>query len=211
MRILSRSVLALALLGLIAAPVRAQAPGVDIRLNPRIGLYTPLTNLGEVTDGTATAALELDNSLALGLGLEFDFAALPFGVRANLDYASSSSVNFEDGPDISDTNEVTMLAVVGDVIYRPLPRVVVIQPYFFAGGGLKSYDFQFDNVGDEDFIDNETDPTFHLGGGVDFGFGPLALNAEISDYISSFEPEGSDDSEMQHDLFVTLGFSIGLL
>ena len=52
--------------------------------------------------------------------------------------------------------------------------------------------------------------------GLDFGLGPLSLNAELSDYISWYDVvagiEGdSEESTMQHDLFMTVGFAIGLL
>lgn len=207
MRALMKSVLTAGCLLLLAVPARAQAPGVDIRLNPRIGLYTPLTDL---TDASSTIeAAKLDNSLAIGLGIEFDFAMLPVGLRANLDYATSSSVNFENSS-INDTNETTLLALTGDLIFRPLPRVVVLQPYLFAGGGIKKYDFSWDAASVET-IENDSDPTIHLGGGLDFGLGPLALNAELGDYMSWFKPADGEDSTMQHDLFVTVGFSIGLL
>lgn len=187
-----------------AAPAAAQAPGVDFKLNPRIGIYVPLTDLGEVSEGTSVA---MDNSLAVGLGAELQLAALPFGIRANLDYATSSQVNFQTGELESEEGETTLLAVAADLVFRPLPRVVVLQPYLFVGGGLKQYDFDTEDI--EGFQD-ESDPTVHLGAGLDFGLGPLALNAEVSDYISWFELT-NDESEMQHDLFVTVGFSIGML
>lgn len=203
-----KSALLAIVLVLTAVPVAAQAPGVDVRLNPRIGLYTPLTDL--TSAGTTADALKLDNSLAIGLGLEFDFVALPVGIRANLDYATSSSVDLEDGS-LGDSNDATLLALVGDLIFRPLPRVVVLQPYLFGGAGLKQYDFSSFTVQGIESFESESDFTLHLGGGLDFGLGPLALNAEVGDYVSWFQPEGMDDSEMQHDLFITVGFAIGLL
>lgn len=202
MRTMAKWFLSAACLLLVAAPVYAQVPGIDLKLNPRVGLYMPLTDLGEV--GAET--YKLDNSLAVGLGVELVLPALPFGIRANLDYATSSSVNLENGS-IEDGNEVTLLALAGDLVFRPLPRLVVLQPYLFAGGGIKQYDIQ--SVGDVGTTD-ESDPTLHVGGGLDFGLGPLALNAEIGDYISWFEIEGAEDSEMQHDLFLMVGFSIGM-
>ena len=206
MRTLPKSaVTAVCLLGL-AAPVAAQAPGVDLKLNPRIGLYTPLTDLNDSSPGDVVDTYKLDNSLAIGLGLQLDFGGA-WGVRANLDYATSSSVDTEDGS-ISDTNETTLLAVVGDLMWRPLPRIVVVQPYLFAGGGLKQYDFEFEGATPGEF-EKQSDPTVHVGAGVDLGVGPINLNAELGDYISWLELT-EDDSKVQHDLFVMVGFSIGL-
>ena len=195
-----------ALMLAVAAPAAAQVPGVGLKLNPRIGLYVPVTDLGSTT----TETVSLDNSLAVGLGAELSLPALPFGIRANLDYATGSKVNTETGGVESEGTETTLLAVVGDLVFRPLPRIVVLQPYLFAGGGLKMYDFETEDPG---AFESESDPTIHLGFGLDFGLGPLSLNAELSDYISWFEVQAATDeeSEMQHDLFMTIGFAIGLL
>ena len=199
----------LGVLLLASAPAAAQVPGVEIRLNPRIGLYVPVSDLGELAGPGAGTTVKMDNSLAVGLGAELQLAALPFGIRANLDYATDSRVNTETGGVEEEGAETTLLAVVGDLVFRPLPRIIVLQPYLFAGGGLKQYDFQTDAP---ESFESESDPTVHLGFGLDFGLGPLALNAELSDYISWFEiRDTSDESEMQHDLFMTVGFSIGLL
>lgn len=212
------SVITAACLVAAAAPAAAQAPGIDLKLNPRIGLYAPLTDLGEIRTTAGDVVAEQSGSLALGLGLELDMAALPVGVRLNLDYATATDVEVTgDGiGTTADPVETTMLAVVGDIIFRPLPRVVVAQPYLFAGGGLKQYDFEptTDLGGAAETFQDESDFTLHLGGGLDVGLGPLAFNAEIGDYISWFELDtgaGDSESEMQHDLFVTVGFSIGLL
>lgn len=208
MRTLLKSMVATVCLLALAVPASGQLPAFEIKLNPRIGLYAPLSNLGEADTGTAIETFELQNSLALGLGVELDFGG-SIGVRANLDYATDSSVDIEDGSIGGQAPQATLLALVGDLMWRPLPRIVVLQPYLFAGGGLKQYDFDVDSSSS---FSEESDPTIHLGGGLDFGIGPLALNAEISDYISWFQiTEDDGDSEIQHDVFVTVGFSIGLL
>lgn len=213
--ILSSAILTACLFGAVA-PAHAQAPGVDIRLNPRIGLYEPLSDLGEAPQAASDAATQLSGSLALGLGLELDLAVLPVGLRLNLDYGTGSQVEYGDeGFETQSGYETTVLAVVGDVMFRPIPRLIIAQPYFFAGGGLKQYDFEptaDDPVGT---FQDTSDLTVHLGGGLDVGFGPLSLNAEIGDYISWWEQQnllgGNGDTQIQHDLFVTIGFAMGLL
>lgn len=211
-----KSVAAALALAVVAAPAAAQAPGLDVRLNPRIGLYEPLSDLGDAPDAASNAVTELSGSLALGLGLELGIAALPVGLRLNLDYGTGSRVEYgEDGFDTESGYETTVLAVVGDVMFRPIPRLIIAQPYFFAGGGLKQYDFE--PTGDDPVgtFQDTSDFTVHLGGGLEVGFGPLALNAEVGDYISWWEPQtllgGDDGSEIQHDLFLTIGFAMGLL
>lgn len=192
-----RMALAACCLALIAAPVDAQF----LKVNPRIGLYVPVGDLGDVSGET----IALDNSLALGLGLEFGLPFLPFNLRANLEYASDVAVTHE-GLD-EDAGRTTLLAVVGDAVFR-LPRFVLVQPYLFAGGGLKQYDFDIDS-GDPGSFRDSSDPTLHLGGGLDFGFGSFNLNAEVSDYVSWYELQGGD-SQIQHDVFLMIGFSVGM-
>jgi hypothetical protein len=204
MRTLLKSALAAGLVLTLAAPVRGQVPGIGLKINPRIGLYVPLTDLGEQTVGSTTVTVAMESSLAIGLGLELDLPLVPVNFRANLDYATGSRV--QEGDTAGDGGETTLLALVADVVFRPLPRVVVAQPYLFAGGGFKQYD-----PTDAQSFQSGSDPTIHLGAGLDVGLGPLAFNAELGDYLSWFQITEGADSKMQHDLFVTIGFSIGLL
>lgn len=221
MRTIASSVVAgLSLLLLGVGSAAAQAPGIDIKLNPRIGLYQPLSDLTHADDAAATISSELEGSLALGLGVEIS-SLLPVGIRFNLDYATGSQVSYDNGFETRDDGETTVLTLVGDLMFRPLPTLLIAQPYFFAGGGIKQYDFEFDEQPSLDSFDpsglfqDGSDLTVHVGGGLDVGVGPLALNAEVGDYISWWEIQGAatgeNDTEIQHDLFVTIGFAIGLL
>lgn len=207
MQTLAKSMLAATCLALVAAPLHAQVPGINLKLNPRIGLYTPLTDLGTVQTSSGEVTAELSGSMAIGLGVELDLPMAPVNLRLNLDYATGSDLESSVGGTEIEPIETTLLAVVGDIVWRPLPRVVVLQPYLFGGGGLKQYDVTDDNVDD---FGSESDPTIHFGGGIDFGLGPIALNAEVGDYLSWYELQAGGDSEMQHDIFATVGFSIGL-
>jgi hypothetical protein len=182
-------------LALFTAPVDAQV----LKVNPRIGMYVPLTDLGDI----AGEAVALDHSLALGLGLELGVPFLPFNVRANLDYASDVAIT-QEGID-EEAGRTTLLAVVADAVFR-LPRFVLVQPYLFAGGGLKQYDF---DTADTSSFRDSSDPTLHLGGGLDLGLGSFSLNAEIGNYISWYELQ-QGDSQIQHDVFIMIGFSVGM-
>ena len=205
-----RTTLELALLAAcltaFAAPAMAQAPGLDLKLNPRVGLYVPLTDLGDIGGTAGNVVSEQSGNLAYGLGDELDIAALPVGLRANIDYATGSEVTSEGVGDQVLERSVFMLA--GDLVFRPLPSLIILQPYFFAGGGVRQYDF---TAADATDLSDISDPMVHLGGGLDLTLGPLALNAEVGDYVSWFEAQEGADSEMQHDLFVTVGIVLGLL
>lgn len=202
--ILKSALVAACLMGM-AAPTAAQAPGLELKLNPRVGLYVPLSDLGEASTTAGTVVADKSGSLALGLGLELGLIGLPFNVRANVDYKTGSEVSTAG---VTETLEPKMLAIAGDLVFRPLPKLIIIQPYVFAGGGLRQYDFDTENT---QALEDASDPTVHLGGGLDLTLGPLALNAEIGDYISWYEIQAGADSEMQHDMFVSVGIVLGLL
>jgi hypothetical protein len=188
----------------VAAPAAAQA---GLSLNPRIGLFAPLTDLGDQAIGTGfERAIRLDHSLAFGLGLQLGLPRLPFDLRANLDYATGATVT-RHGVD-NETGQTTVLAVAGDLVFRPLPRLILLQPYFFAGGGLRQYAFDFDDAA---AFRDASDPALHLGGGLDFGVGSLRLNAEIGDYVSRYRLQEGAASRLQHDLFLSVGFIVRML
>ena len=63
---------------------------------------------------------------------------------------------------------------------------------------------------DDVFPESQTDFTLHAGVGLDLGLGPIALVAELSDYISWYEAEGADESEMQNDIFLMAGIRVGI-
>ena len=193
--ILKTALAAACLLGM-AAPAAAQA----VKLNPRVGAYVPLTDFTEVTSGIET---ERTGSLALGLGAELGLVGLPFNIRANLDYVTGSEIDAA-GTAI-DGVDTKILMVAGDLVFRPLPKLILIQPYLYAGGGLRQYDFDTDNT---EALEDASDPVIHVGGGLDLSLGSLALNAEIGDYISWYEVRDSEAT--QHDLFVSVGLVLGL-
>jgi hypothetical protein len=201
--ILKSGLAAACLLG-ISATVAAPAQAQLLEVNPRVGLYAPLTDLGEAGSTASTIVADRAGSLALGLGVELGFLPLP--IRANLDYVTGAEVS-EEG--VGEPTEAKMLAVSADLMIRPLPRIIIIQPYLFAGAGLRSYSFD-PAAGAVSQLEDANDPTVHLGGGADLSLGPLHLNAEIGDYISWYEIQ-ADETEMQHDLFVSIGLVLGIL
>lgn len=205
MRVIPKLVLAAASVMALSVPAAAQAPGVDLTLNPRVGFYVPLTDLGDAGGELGTIVSEKSGNLALGLGAELNLGVLPVGLRANIDYATGSEVTPEG---IGESTERSVFMLAGDVIFRPLPTLILIQPYVFGGGGVRRYDF---DTGDVAALDDASDPMIHLGGGLDLTLGPLALNAELGDYISWYEVREGADSETQHDLFVTVGLVLSLL
>ena len=188
---------------LVPAVASAQIPGINLNLGARAGMFSPASTLAETTFGD----LKLKSGLGVGASLELDLPLSPINVRANLDAALGAKVMLDD---VEGDEEVDVIAITGDLVFRPLPRIVVFQPYLLAGAGIKKYSFESDPAFPDDDLD-ESDFTGHVGLGGDLKLGPIAVLAELSDYISSFKNEGTGDSKLQNDLFIMIGFRIGML
>lgn len=208
----SAAVLFSFLLLLPAARAHAQAPGIDLKIIPKIGAYVPLNELTEENLGGRQVGLEA--GLALGLAAELGLPFLPVDVRLNLEYATGSELSFSDQDDAPEREETgaSVLLVVGDLVWRPLPRALVFQPYLLTGAGIRNYEFDLDDtsIGFAAAVQDDSDLALHLGLGADVGLGPLGVIIEVSDYISWFTPEGGD-SRIQNDVFAMIGFRVGML
>ena len=199
---------------LVAAPLAGQ--GLSVDLVPKVGFYSPADDLEAAADAAGEIVDDRGGSLAVGLALDLGVPLSPLNVRVGFDYVTASEFTYADttGADLEATGEQTMLAITGDVILRPIPKLLIVQPYFLAGAGVKRYDFSFADAAEgsdieEAFPESETDFTVHAGLGVDLGIGPIALVAELSDYVSWYEVEGGD-SRMQNDLFLMAGLRVGV-
>lgn len=201
----------------LAGPAAAQVPGLEVQLVPKVGFYSPAADLEAAADAAGEIVDDRGGSLALGLALDLGVPLSPLNVRIGFDYVTASEFTYADttGADVEANGEQTMLAIAGDVILRPIPKLLIVQPYLLAGAGVKRYDFSFADAAagsdvEDAFPESETDFTVHAGIGLDAGIGPVALVAELSDYVSWYEAEGAEGSEMQHDLFIMAGVRVGL-
>ena len=194
----SRLRVATLLVVLLAAgrPAVAQIPGIDVHLGARAGLFSPLSAIGEDGSGRET---KIASGLAFGASIEFDIPFSPINVRANVDAAMGRSLEV-DGQEVPGS-KVDVMAVTGDLVFRPLPRVF-FQPYLLAGAGIKRYST-------DGAFESNSKVTGHLGVGGDLQAGPVSVFGEVSDYISNVDV--GTDSKLQNDLFIMVGFRIGLL
>jgi hypothetical protein len=186
----------------IAAPAAGQ--GINLQIVPKIGGFFPANELGATRLGSDS---RLESGLAIGLAGELVLPALPVNVRANLEYAPSVDLTFAEGVGRREGNNLLLL--VGDVVLRPFPATAGVQPYLLLGAGLKRYEFDDDAA---PRLGTRRDVAFHVGVGLDYPLGPLALVAELSDYVSRFaQPRGAEQgSRIQNDLFAMVGFRIGM-
>lgn len=186
---------------LTTTPALAQeAPGPNVQLVPKIGVFTAINELG--------AGAELENGLALGLAVELYLPGSPVTLRANLEWVDTRIAALGTGNEVGDA---TITVVVADAVFRPLPPTALLQPYVMGGAGIKRYELGSDNGGGGTGLTEGTSNRFtaHIGGGFDVRLGPLAVLLEVSDYVSSFRIDG-DEAELQNDLFALIGFRIGM-
>jgi hypothetical protein len=155
--------------------------------------------------------------LAPGLAVELGGGDRGTSLRAGVGYATASNLpvgGFECAA--CEARSTLMTANVAAVI-RPIPRIVVLQPHFVAGAGVKRYDFDPKPIGDGEswtaVLRDQTRLTGQLGVGAELSLLCLRTRLELSAFLSRFEPgespAGSEESDFQTDLFLTLAIPIG--
>lgn len=181
---------------MLAVPALGSAQGVAVM--PAIGAYVPAGSFRELQN-----AAEHKREGTLGLGLNLDFG----GIRASLAYATGATISQEEGiSGESEIGEGSVLALTGDLVLRPIPRILVLQPYILGGAGIKQQDYNYNTSGIGGAFEDEDkrDLTVHLGIGADIAIGRFGLVAEISDFIS----QNSEDKWKTHDAFALVGVKI---
>lgn len=206
------TVLALVVMALAPASLAAQ----QARLTPHLGFFQPLTSLGTAeNDGGESFTLgERNRGFAYGISVQFGGGTLA-GVRGSALFGTGSDVPVT-GPGCGDEEacavENSVRALVGTLVVRPLPGLVVIRPYVLAGGGWKRYGFDeadLESLGLEGAIGDHSNTTWQVGAGVELHVGLTAIQVELSDFISGFDvEEGRGEGRTQHDLFLTVGLRL---
>ena len=189
-------------LALGATQVQAQ-----VRLTPWVGSYVSTSNLGR-TENLLIG--EKEPTFAYGGSLDFGRVDQFLAFRLAGNYATNSDVPVEGvGCTNCETRQLTVLTATGEVLVRPLPMMPVLRPYAVLGAGIKRFDFQLDEA--DELLNDQTKFTAVGGiGAMVFPTNALSLFAEVSDYVSGFNFENSNDSNIRNDLFLKAGLSISL-
>jgi hypothetical protein len=199
--------------GAVAFLALASARPVDaqLRLIPQVGLYSPFGQLP--TPGAGVDEIKKEGTLAFGAALEIGTPD-KVSFRVNLLHATDSDIPITDIGCNDDCARSSVTTATGTLAVRPLPRIIVAQPYLLLGGGLKRYDFTREDLDDEGWeaiLNDQNQLTGHLGLGVELNLGLVNLVGEVSDLVSQFDTEGdiSEQDELQHDVYFTVGLVIG--
>ena len=196
---------ALAALALLAIPGGGSAQ----RVIPQIGVYVPVSDLGQIDgfDGAVDLGKK-ESSRAYGLGIEWGGGG-SIGLRGNIAYATPSEVPLAGMGCASCSSRSSMFALTGGVVLRPF-RLFFIEPYFVAGTGVKRYDFSSTDfeAGFDFVVDDRTERTYQFAVGGELGLGFLSGQVEISDYVSRYRPVGFEE-QRRHDFIVSIGLGFG--
>ena len=196
MRKLGPTLLAAALIA-VASSENAYAQGIQI--TPSVGAYIPASGVYELRDAANNARLEKAAALGLGLNVEMGW------LRGSLAYASGATLS-EEGTS-GDIGDGSLLAVAADAVFRPIPRLMVVQPYVLGGVGLVRQDYSYDDDGTSNpFPDEDSEFALHAGIGADISLGALGIVVEVTDFITR---DAADDWS-HHDAFAMLGLKLSL-
>jgi hypothetical protein len=189
----------------------ARPAAAQLRLIPQIGLYTPFAELPSAQAGADE--LKKDGTFAFGAALELGTPdAVSF--RVNVLHATDSDVPVTDIGCDQDCARSSVSTATATLALRPLPNLVVVQPFLLLGGGVKRYDFtreDLSNEGLEAILNDQNQLTGHLGLGAELNLGLLRVVGEVSDLVSQFDVEGDlfESDDLQHDVYFTVGLVIG--
>lgn len=187
------------LLGAFMLPSSSPAQGISI--TPQIGVYVPGDDFESLRAGADSVRVDNEGTLALGFNVDLGF------LRGSVAYASAAKLNRRGVSGQDEIGEGKLLAVAGDLVLRPIPRILILQPYLLAGAGLRRADYDYDDDGISDaFPENESDFALHAGIGADIMLGPVGIAAEITDFIS----KNQDDKWKRHDGFGFVGLKLRL-
>jgi hypothetical protein len=195
---------------LLAPPASAQ-----IRLIPQVGLYQPFTKLPAA--GAGFEEVKKQASFAFGAGIELGQPD-KVSFRLNVLHATDSEVPVRDRIGVGcQTNcaRSTVSTATATLILRPIPNIILVQPYLLGGGGVKRYDYTKQDLQDEGLrtlLNDQNQLTGHLGVGAEVNLGVARLIGEVSDLLSAYDDGQStmgNTNHLQHDLFVTVGLVIG--
>ena len=198
---LKRLVIGAFVLGVAATPAAVDAQG-GLSVTPMIGAYVPAGSFGEIREAASDLERERESTFGLGLNAEIGW------LRASLAYATGAQINESGVNDRENLGEGSVLVGTAGVVIRPIPRLLIVQPYLVAGGGFKNQNFNYDDDTDvsDAFPEDETDLTLHVGLGADIAVGRFSIVAEISDFIS----QNKTDDWNVHDAFGFVGLKVRL-
>ena len=196
----------------VTVAVTAPAAQAQVRLIPQIGVYSAVEDPGRVQGASGLYEIgKYESTFAYGGALEFA-AGRGLGIRLGALYASEAETVVSGfGCQTGCPAGVDLLSVNGAFVIRPL-RLPLVQPYLSAGGGLKRFDFEPEDLGDGvgQVFSDESEWAGVLGLGAEVGLGLARVAVEVTDHFhwSDREIPGAE-RDRRDDFFFTVGLVLG--
>ena len=178
-----------------------EAAAQGISITPSVGAYIPASDLYDLRDELNEGIVRADKDAALGLGLAVELGWL----RGSLAYVSGAEVSREGVSGTEKIGEGPLLLGAADLVVRPIPRLLVVQPYLLGGFGFKNASYDSDNP-TAILPEDKNSTALHIGVGADLVLGSIGIVAEVTDFISRDE----DDDWSEHDAFAMIGLKFRL-
>jgi len=218
----------LVITGLVSVPGTAPAQeqvSPKLEVTARIGAYVPANNLYSYKGETRVSP-----NLSVGFTAQVPLLPRSLHLRGTLEWVpsyeifapgwlcipGSDCVLCIPGSDcvLIDTRSWTgnsLVLLVTDLVLGPIPVHPQVEPQLLLGMGIKRYSGPAIRAAPATQGRHHIDFTLHIGAGVrvDLG-GPGIALVEVSDFISWYSPAPWLDSEVQHDIVASLGYSFGL-
>jgi hypothetical protein len=184
--------------GVLLVPATSHAQGITV--TPSLGIYIPASDVYQLRDNAQQIfSVEKEGTLALGLNVQLGM------LRGSIAYASGAQLNERGVQNREAVGEGKLLTVAGDVVLRPIPRLIIVQPYLIAGAGLRREDYSYADDGVSNALpSDQSDFGLHAGIGADVMLGKIGLVAEFTDFITKDEA----DDWAQHDAFAFVGLKL---
>ena len=193
-----KAVLTLGAAAAIVLAIPGRAPAQGISITPLAGAYVPGGSFHDLQN----QAGELKRGGTLGLGFNLDLGLL----RGSFAYATGATISEDGVSGRSEIGDGSVLVGAADLVFRPLPRLIVLRPYLLGGVGYKKETYSFDQAGFGGLDDGDNQVVLHAGVGLDLSLGAVSLVAEISDFIGR---DNNDDWKV-HDAFGLVGLKFRL-
>lgn len=188
-----------AAMSIAAAPTAGQ----DIHITPSIGAFHSAHNLNDVRRAARDDRLWDDVPIAFGLALEASI------LRLSAVYATGAAID-ADGAGLSGTGRIgdgSLFAAAADLVFRPIPRLLFVQPYLLGGVAYKRERFSFDDDALADLLpENRDGHAWHFGIGADLMIGNFGVVAEVTDFVD----RDDDAFSGGHDSFAMIGLRFRL-
>ncbi len=184
----------------LLVPAISHAQGISV--TPSVGIYIPASDLYQLRDNTEQIfSVEKEGTFAMGLNVELG------SLRGTIAYASGAQLNEGGVQNNNAIGEGKLLTVAGDFVLRPIPRIIIVQPYLLLGAGLRREDYSYDDDGVGNALPSDkSDFALHAGIGADIMLGRIGVVAEFTDFITKDETDEWD----QHDAFAFVGLKLRL-